>query len=175
MSKLIGLGHTAQVGKDTAAFGIGYKRLAFGDGVRDLLLQVNPIIHGMPLQAYINVHGWETAKAEGEVRRLLQNIGLGAREIIGEDVWAKLVLSKAKALMKAGVDVAITDVRFPNEHAAIRKAGGTLIKITRAGSPKMSHLSETALEDADWDYIIENDFTIDHLVHTIRAIVDELP
>ena len=175
MSKLIGFGHTAQVGKDTAAFGIGYKRLAFADEVRGLLLQVNPLVHDMPLQGYINVNGWETAKADGEVRRLLQNIGLGAREILGEDVWVKPVMSKAKALLKAGVDVAITDVRFPNEHAAIRKAGGTLIKITRPGSPKMSHLSETALEDADWDHVIENNFTIDHLVHTIRAIIDELP
>ncbi len=174
MSTLIGLGHTAQVGKDTAAFGIGYERVAFGDGVRELLLQANPIVHGMPVQAYINVNGWETAKAEGEVRRLLQNIGLGAREILGEDVWVKLALSKAKALLNSGVNVAITDVRFPNEMKAIKKAGGTLIKITRPGSPKMSHPSETALEDAVWDHTIKNDFTIDHLVHTIRAIVDEL-
>ena len=86
----------------------------------------------------------------------------------------------------------ITDVRFPNEAKAIKDRGGIVIKLNRfseeqkiaslkarANRPndaielalKEEHTSETALDDfSDFDYVIENDGSIEDLVDKVRAL-----
>jgi hypothetical protein len=172
--KLVGFGHTAQVGKDTAALGIGWTRVAFADGVRALALECNPVIGGnMPLSDLVNVQGWEFSKTNSEVRNFLQNLGAGARNVIGENVWLDMTMAHARSLMRAGENVAVTDVRYPNEFEKIKEHNGTLIKILRPDSPKMDHHSEKALASAEWDAVVNNDSTIAKLVDRVRAIVDE--
>lgn len=41
----------------------------------------------------------------------------------------------------------------------------------KAGEDKMLHPSETALDNANFDYVIENDGTLDELVEKVRAIL----
>lgn len=73
----------------------------------------------------------------------------------------------------------ITDVRFPNEAKAIKNRGGILIRIERdyvlrggPEDPKNQHPSETALDDyQDWDYIIQNDGTIEDLIEKVKEIL----
>ena len=72
----------------------------------------------------------------------------------------------------------ITDVRFPNELEAIKKHNGITIRINRGlieRTGKMiqepEHISETALDNAEFDYIIENDCTIDNLIEKVREIL----
>ena len=173
---IIGLGSRAQVGKDTLADNLFYSKVAFADGVRELALKANPIIGGgMPLSDFVNVQGWETAKQTAEVRTFLQNLGQGARLVVGEDVWLKIVTAKVKELQKdkAVKGIAVTDVRYPNEFKAIKKLGGIMIRIDRESAPKLSHPSEDSLDDADWDAVVENNFTIPYLVDRVRAIIDE--
>lgn len=55
----------------------------------------------------------------------------------------------------------VTDVRFPNEVAAVQENGGKVIRLTRCLYPDDNHESETALdpENYDWnnfDYILDN-------------------
>jgi len=62
----------------------------------------------------------------------------------------------------------ITDMRFPNELEAVKQRGGITIRVnrdngTRAISMINSHASETALDDADFDYVIENDGDLSEL------------
>ena len=72
----------------------------------------------------------------------------------------------------------ITDCRFPNELEAIKKHNGITIRINRGlveRTGKMiqgpEHISETALDNAEFDYVIENDCTIDDLIEKVREIL----
>lgn len=173
MTTLIGIGHTARAGKDTAASALvrdlGYTRIGFADALKDLAMRADPTVLAQP--ATINVRpghgrlawvvrsqGWEDAKARlPEVRRFLQDLGVGARAVLGEDVWVDLVLRKAEKIDK----LVIPDVRFPNEAEAIKAAGGFLVKIDRnVYIPQGGHISETALADFEWDLTIPNHSTI---------------
>lgn len=79
----------------------------------------------------------------------------------------------------------ITDMRFPNEIAAVELREGITIRVVRPetkdyfqlknrdGSITHAtlHPSETALDDAKFDYVIENDGTLEELVEKVRAIL----
>lgn len=69
----------------------------------------------------------------------------------------------------------ITDMRFPNEIAAVELRGGITIRVNRDNGTREidtnPHPSETALDDAKFDYVIENDGTLDELVEKVRAIL----
>ena len=85
---IIGLTGYARSGKDSVAKVLvdhyGFIRLAFADPIRDLLLEVNPILDkGNRLSSLVDEYGWDIAKAQPEVRRLLQTLGVGARKVFG--------------------------------------------------------------------------------------------
>lgn len=87
----------------------------------------------------------------------------------------------------------ITDMRFPNEMEAIKSRGGITIQVLRTLSysdntisfaedqsnqmeafknkTDVFHPSETALDDAVFDYIIKNDGTIEELVVKVKGIL----
>lgn len=72
----------------------------------------------------------------------------------------------------------ITDMRFPNELEAVKKHNGITIRINRGlieRTGKMihepEHISETALDNAEFDYVIENDGTIGDLIEKVREIL----
>lgn len=78
----------------------------------------------------------------------------------------------------------ITDMRFPNELEAVKSRGGITIRINRPYSTVVGdngipatfnhtqfHPSETALDDAEFDYTIENDSSIEDLIHTVSLIL----
>lgn len=176
---IIGFGHQARVGKDTAASILvkkyGFTRLSFADLLKDLAARSDPLIPGyspvpVGLRDLVWDIGWEPAKSIPEVRTYLQNLGVAAREVLGEDVWVKPVLTRAAELSITG-HVAITDVRFPNEFEAIDDAGGLLVKLTRRGGGAGNHVSETALERADWGLVIENNGTLEELESRLDPLV----
>jgi len=178
---LVAFGHRAQVGKDTAARGLGdgWVLMSFADRVRWVLEKIDPLIHYGPfgatrLSQLLVGRSWETVKQENhEVRRLLQELAMGARTYIDHSVWRDAVMFKALEQVRAGFNVAITDLRFPNEAEAIRGNGGRLIRIDRPEAPRLDHLSESALDDwAHWDAVITNDGTPEDLVESVRAFLD---
>ena len=92
----------------------------------------------------------------------------------------------------------ITDVRFPNEAEAIKERGGFIIRINR-DSPcevcsltisekrgnacrevacprgrsdyKGNHPSETSLDDYNFDYVIDNNGTIEELIEKVKEVL----
>lgn len=63
--------------------------------------------------------------------------------------------------IKSPAMVVIADVRFKNEVAALKKAGGKVVRVMRPGfdKPKWDHPSETEqleIPDEEFDHIIEN-------------------
>jgi hypothetical protein len=131
---LIGLNGYARTGKDTLASILvekyGYRRIAFADTIRSFLYEVNPMVGCSPsgyLQDLVDLVGWDKAKEEPQVRRLLQDLGVAARKLINEDVW----ITAALADLDPHEKVVIADVRFENEAAMIRLLGGQLWRVKR--------------------------------------------
>jgi hypothetical protein len=90
------------------------------------------------------------------VRDALQRIGTNAlRNNFDKDIWIKILQSRYPTQ-----NLIISDVRFLNEAAWVRKNGGTVIQIERtdqmAASIWANHESEAGVQG---DFVIENDFS----------------
>lgn len=140
---------------------------------------------------------WQTAyKIHSTYRELLQYIGTDLlRDKLHSDVWVNALMSKYYPKICSGVthcalagkpeiscnkcpeypNWIITDVRFPNEAKAVKDRGGIIIRINRydiTGQGKLNpHTSETALDDAEFDYTIDNHGTIEELIEKVREML----
>ena len=74
----------------------------------------------------------------------------------------------------------ITDMRFPNELEAVKRRGGITIRVNRfeqistnirVHGTGVLHESETALDNAEFDYTIDNNSSIEDLIHTVSLIL----
>ena len=164
---IIGLTGYAQSGKDTLANILmdkyGYRRIAFADTIREFLYEVNPMVACSPtgyLKDLVNLVGWDKAKQEPQVRRLLQDLGVAARKLIDEDIWVTIALRN----IDAGDRVVITDVRFENEAERISELGGQLWRVKRPGVEAVNaHVSETQMDGYRVDQIFLNNGTVEDL------------
>ncbi|MFD4234297.1 hypothetical protein [Streptomyces sp. NPDC058542] len=181
----IGIIGRARVGKDTVGQWLvnnrGYRRIGFADPLKEAALKLDPIIHATaersstygyggeivpvwdtethPLSDIVRRMGWEAAKDEfPEVRRILQELGAAVRAI-DEDFWLRAAMRRVQEANEAGVPAVITDVRYPNEAASLRRAGFHLVYIERPDVEQLVHESEGALgpEDAGWMIRNEDD------------------
>lgn len=170
--KLIGLTGYARSGKDAAASFLverGWKRLAFADAVRKGLLAMNPIITGSRrLKDIVDEDGWDYAKLNPEVRRLLQVYGTEAgRDIHGSCCWADIVACQIVSL-RGNYHIVVTDVRFREEVRMIQVYGGQIIRIAKPGvGPVNDHKSDTAIDRIQEDSWIANDGTLEDLKRKI--------
>jgi hypothetical protein len=172
---IIGLSGYAQSGKNTVADILvdhhGFIQLAFADAIRAFVYEINPMVACSPtgyLQDLVNLKGWDEAKQEPQVRKLLQSTGLAGRTMIDEYLWVALTLSQIKDPQDGRY--VITDVRFPNEAAALTSQGGQIWRIERPGVDAVNdHVSETALDAWVFDETIINDGTIEDLKKKISV------
>jgi hypothetical protein len=126
-------------------------------------------------------------------RNLLQYLGTDLlREQLHEDVWVNALFNKYEVVedrrcMDNPYDVIypnwiITDVRFPNELRAIKARGGITINLNRINSTSQNehifvnkkdrfHSSETALVNSTFDYVIDNNGTMEELISSVREIL----
>ena len=101
-------------------------------------------------------------------RLLLQLLGTECgRKIIHPNIWVNSLMrdyNSSKWL--------ISDVRFPNELEAIKMHTNKLIRVVRTFEHEDNHLSEVALDYYnDWDYVINNDGSIDNLIFKVKEIM----
>lgn len=181
---IVGIGHVARVGKDVAASALsrdlGFRQRAFADKLRELALAADPLVSTQTQTANIGIGRgrlswavsgmtWEGAKdVYPEVRRFLQELGVGARKTFGEDFWVDMAFTG----VGKNDDVVFSDVRFLNEAEAIKKRGGYLIRVDRPGRRPEGHISETALVDFDgWDEVIVNDGSVQDLEAKVVTLV----
>ena len=123
-------------------------------------------------------------------RDLLQKLGTEAmRNGLHENVWVNALFADYVANTVAiGTNEfnitetdelpnwIITDCRFPNELEAVKKRSGVAIKVIRESGNTVgtSHTSETALDDyTDWDYVIDNNGTIEELKAQVLSILEK--
>lgn len=182
----IGIIGRARAGKDTTGEWFvnnrGYRRIGFADALKEAALKLDPIVgtddayrlvEGERLSEAVGFWGWEQAKEEPEVRRVLQELGAAMRAV-DEDVWLRAALKKVQAANEAGVPVVITDVRYRNEAAALIRAGFHLLHVNRPGIPQLDHESERDLGPEDARYLVQNDGTVDDLHAQLELIWGEI-
>lgn len=173
---LIGLSGKIGSGKDTLASMIRdiepkYYITSFANNLK----RVVGIITGTSLENNTSRKG-KSIIPEGfdeTLGRFQQIIGEEMKKIISPDVWIKSVENNRMPYK------IISDVRFPDEVDYIKKSGGLVIRIVRDGSlvddgRARDHISETALDDYDFEYVINNNGTFDDLRNSARKILDNL-
>lgn len=173
---IIGLSGYARSGKDSTAellcLNYGYRRVSFADPIREALMRLNPRVGDMPLSILVEDYGWDLAKQNPEVRRLMQVLGTEVgRSMFGDDVWIKMALRDLRPEDK----VVISDVRYPNEADAIKQLGGSLWRINRHNHQAVNgHKSEHAMDNYMFNHVIYNDGTLDDLSDEVFMLAKEL-
>ena len=199
-------------GKDTIADYLvnfyGFRRESFANSLKDAVAQVfgwdRTMLEGRTKQARDwreQVDPWwahRLAMPHLTPRWVLQHWGTEVcRHGFHDDIW---IASLEHKLLRSHDDVVISDCRFPNEIAAIRKAGGRVVRVVRGPEPqwfddainvnagptnmawaiskmKMEtlgiHASETAWVGTQFDAVIDNNSTLDHLQQQVMHLVQD--
>lgn len=188
---LIGLGHQAEVGKDTAAEVLvrehGYRRIGFADKLKEFALAINPDLYPSVasnvranegvLRTLVARYGWDEAKSRyPKVRTYLQVLGVAAREAFGEGFWVGQALDSLVPLIDHDeINIVISDVRFVSEAMQIKQLGGVVVKVIRPGHGAVNdHISEHELDDWEFDYVLRNDGTKDDLGYEVGKMIKVL-
>lgn len=101
------------------------------------------------------------------VRELLQKFGTAIRNEVCDDFWVKVCLKNCTE------DCIISDVRFESEAEGIRDIGGVIIRVNREGAGAGNHISEIALDNYSFDYIIDNNGTEEDLLLKVKEFCKE--
>lgn len=110
-------------------------------------------------------------------RKFLQWVGTEWARNIDNNVWVNKTIKK---IPKEG-NVYISDLRFLNEFEALKINGWTCVKLIRevdnirAGTGSTFHISENILEnipDKDWNYIIENNGTLEEFHNKLDKLFE---
>jgi hypothetical protein len=112
------------------------------------------------------------------------------RRSFHDDIW---IASLENKLRNVDTNVVISDCRFPNEFAAIKNAGGIIVRVKRGPEPEWYDyasgalagniediliLKEFGIHESEWawygltvDYTIDNNGTLDELYSKITTII----
>lgn len=163
-SSLIGLTGRKGAGKDTVAavlFERGFANLKFAGALKAMIAEllryqgadeatIDRMIEGDLKEVPTDLLAGKTP------RWAMQSLGTEwGRDLIGENLWVDATMNKAATLPQ----VVITDVRFPNECAAVQEAGGRMIRINPVGSGCTTdiHESEAHIDRLPVDAAFDND------------------
>lgn len=123
-------------------------------------------------------------------RKILQIFGTeSGRDLIHPNIWVNALMNEYKDEHDLSTwghgekypNWIVTDMRFPNEMKVIESKGGITIRVNRpiylqdnkAGILEPVHESETALDNSNFDYVIENNGSIEELIEKVRKILIE--
>lgn len=128
------------------------------------------------------------------VREFLQRLGTeGMRDGVHQSLWINALFADYQPLnTKHGVFYAadypedkylrypnwvITDMRFVDEARAVKERGGVTIRVNRVlpdvkyPTLESLHVSETSLDDYEFDYVIDNNGTLGELLDQVKAML----
>jgi hypothetical protein len=114
------------------------------------------------------------------LRALLQEYGTEVRRADDGDYWVRawtdaLAHERGPRSAAGWPRIAVPDVRFTNEAMALRRLGGYLVKVVRAGRRGDAHASETDLDGwTDWDLVLVNNETAAELEAKVGAWIEPL-
>jgi hypothetical protein len=120
------------------------------------------------LKYLVDEIGWDKAKEIESVREYLQNMGVGGREIFGEDFWVNELFNTLDLMQ----NYVITDVRFDNEAKRILNCSfRNMILYVDRDIPKINnHISEHGISKSLITLTVNNNGTTDDLHTTIKSL-----
>jgi hypothetical protein len=208
---IIGICGLIGAGKDTIADYLvnihEFKRESFATTLKDAVAHIfgwdRELLEGRTRQSRAwreQPDEWWSNRLGREItpRWVLQYWGTEvARRGFHDDIWIASLENKLRTITD---DVVISDCRFPNEIAAIRSAGGRVIRVVRGPEPEWYklaehsnsgapngfwsgaelakfniHASERAWIGTEFDAVIENNSSLDALYQQITGLVQDLP
>lgn len=166
MSTIIALGYRARSGKDTVGDYLvnkwGFTRIAFADKLK----QVVTLLSGK--DAFDPDFKTDIQACGLTGGQMLQQVGVAIRNV-HENFWIDASGLTGFAMLPHA-RIVVTDCRFKNEAAAVKKLGGHLVEVRRPGLPTDMHSSEVGGLLVPWDHVLHNDGTLNQLY----SKVDEL-
>lgn len=211
---LIGFVGQIGAGKDTAADFLvnsyGFRRDSFASTLKDAVAMIfgwdRTLLEGRTVESREwrdRVDTWWASRLNMPgltPRFILQNWGTEVcRAGFHDDIW---IASLENKLRKTTDNVVISDVRFPNEIAAIHNSGGIVIRIKRGPDPEWLpaaesvnrgpinnltwslskehlrrigiHASEYSWAGGNIDFTVENNSTVDDLFLQLDSIIKRL-
>lgn len=196
---IIGINGYAGVGKDTV--GEIIKELQPWDQweikkFAGKLKEVASIILGIPKAMFEDQEFkkkdlpqmWSNHGLPMTVRDFLQKLGTdGLREGLHPNTWVNALMmdyieqvinvinNEGYQLEDRYPNWIITDCRFPNEARAIKNEGGVIVRVNRAGIKAINaHPSEVALDAWSYDYVIDNDGSIEDLRKQVENVLKQV-
>jgi hypothetical protein len=181
---LIGLCGPAGCGKNTVANYLqdryGWMQLGFADPVYAAVSSVT----GIPV-ARLRDRATKEQPIEWlgkSPRELLQTLGTEwGRDTISPDIWITVAMRQVEAsqrYLRGAGGVALTDVRFTNEAAAIKASGGQIWRVERRqrclSEDAAMHSSEAGIPEYLIDAVIDNTADMGHLYAGVDAALNRL-
>ena len=173
---IVGFGHRRRVGKDTLA-DLVRKHLAMNSDLRAERVSFARRLKqtAYKLFLYAGLQDPDFYDVHPERREVpLPEIGKSPRDLwiemgnrlrdVDPDIWIRNALDDPPR-PEADV-VLVSDVRYPNEAAYIRKRLGLLVKVVRPGVSDSDDIADSALAglpDGKWDKVVVNDGGLDAL------------
>lgn len=166
------------VGKKT----IGKEYIAFADPIKKIVRTMFP---DLPEKFLTGSSKFRSEIVPGAfkdgvpltVRQLLIDIGTNGRSY-KESIWLDAFdVAFKKAIDKQKALIIVTDVRFINEFNHLKSKGFSNIRLLRDSHSKIDHASETAqdgIHNDEFDFIINNNGTLNDLKDEVKKIVDSL-
>jgi hypothetical protein len=178
--RLIGLySPAAQSGKSTVASiltTMGYEAMGFAQPLKAMTESLLRHLgyHDETVRArmlYGDLKEVEITGLGKSTRDLMRTLGTEwGRGLVHDSLWTDIAMARVNRCPKP---VVIDDMRFANEMAAIRAAGGVCIRITRPGIERgTSHASEGALDGEVFDAEIVNDGSLATLQAKVRRALE---
>lgn len=139
------------------------------------LKQIATILTGIPIEKFEDQEFKKTEMSEEwsingipmTVRKFLQKLGTDAvRDGLHNNTWVNALFTDYK-----DDNWIITDLRFPNEFAVLKRKDALLIRVVRPGLKYADHISETALDSYVFDEEIVNDGSIDDLIDKVKEVM----
>lgn len=178
MTPIIGFGHRSRVGKDTATgflntelrmLGVKALHISFASKLKEISYDLYSWA-GMKRPIH-----YESHPADRQIK--LPELGLTPVEVwvaVGNklrEVYPETWVQCALRGQQNAECIIVSDVRYPNEVAAIRSLSGKIYKISRRNVPILDTVTDNALDNfMGWDGIIVNDGTLAELHTEIRAL-----
>ena len=168
------------MGKSTVASRLSlrhdYVRMSFADPIKALLTELMAYYDIHPDTSYDYLYGDKKEQVVPELgvsgRRMMQSLGVDwGRYHIGFDVWVNALLKQVE-LLSPHKKVVIDDLRFNNEYTALQKLGAEFWRVDRDGvALSHNHQSDSLLNSARFDVIINNNWGREDLDYTVDAIL----
>jgi hypothetical protein len=175
MKTVILIGHKMRQGKDTFARMLaeltGGEVMSFADPMKQIIADTFGMTLGEleeakndahpqlvhfkpPFHSYLQTY-----------RDILQRFGTEAmKKQFGDDVWARLAVDRA--LWSKSDIVIFSDLRFYPEYLLFKQSEKfrvVTVNIRRGDTGSNDHSSETSLDDFDYDFVIDNNGSLENL------------